>query len=103
MTGKREQRCISLLPHETRTKLRSTQIVTSLPQIVSELVQNSLDANAKHIDVSINCSEWTCTVHDDGHGLSKNGMEILAKGGEEGRYCVLLCCSQLEEAFPDTP
>jgi hypothetical protein len=77
---------IESLPSETRSKLRSTQILTSIPQIISELVQNSLDANAKHVDIGINREEWTFYVKDDGHGMSKEDMRILSKGGEEGRY-----------------
>jgi DNA mismatch repair protein MLH3 len=82
----RETKRIEKLPENTRTYLRSTQILTSIPQIVSELVQNSLDAQASHIDVGINCEEWTCFVSDDGVGISNEGLSMLAKGGEQGRY-----------------
>ncbi|TFY59415.1 hypothetical protein EVJ58_g5791 [Rhodofomes roseus] len=37
-------RQLQQLPPSTQSKIRSTQILTSLPQIISELVQNSLDA-----------------------------------------------------------
>ncbi|KAJ6466703.1 hypothetical protein C8R47DRAFT_1179968 [Mycena vitilis] len=77
---------IEPLPDATRTKLRSTQILTSLAQIVSELLQNSLDAGARQIDIGIDCEEWTCWVRDDGSGLSKDGMDILGTGLEAGRY-----------------
>jgi DNA mismatch repair protein MLH3 len=76
---------IERLPEDTRSKLRSTQILTSLPQIVSELLQNSLDADATHIDVGIDLKEWMCWVKDDGHGISKEGLEKLGQG-EGGRY-----------------
>ncbi|KIK67770.1 hypothetical protein GYMLUDRAFT_154647 [Collybiopsis luxurians FD-317 M1] len=74
---------IEPLNSSTRTKLRSTQILTSLPQIVSELFQNSLDAGAKNIEIGVNCPEWTCWVTDDGSGMSKDSMNAL---GTEGRY-----------------
>ncbi|KAI0053776.1 hypothetical protein FA95DRAFT_1480918 [Auriscalpium vulgare] len=77
---------IEELPETTRTKLRSTQILTSLPQIVSELVQNSLDAGAAHIEVGVDCESWECWVKDDGVGMSKEGMSLLGQGLEEGRY-----------------
>jgi DNA mismatch repair protein MLH3 len=76
---------MGLQPH-TKAKLRSTQILTSLPQLVSELVQNSLDANASHIEVGIDPSEWECWVRDDGQGMSVEGMEVLTKGHDKGRY-----------------
>lgn len=72
------------LPEETRSKLRSTVILTSLPQIVSELMQNALDANASNIDIGIDYKEWMCWVRDNGEGINKDGLERL---GEGGRYC----------------
>jgi len=80
------QSVIERLPEGTRTKLRSTQILTSLPQIVSELVQNSLDANATQVDFGLDCKEWMCWVRDNGHGIGKDGLETLAQGEEGGRY-----------------
>lgn len=77
---------IAELEPQTRAKLRSTQILTSLPQLVSELVQNSLDAGASHIEVGIDPAEWECWVRDNGQGMSTEGMEMLGKGHEEGRY-----------------
>ncbi|KAF9481858.1 hypothetical protein BDN70DRAFT_930536 [Pholiota conissans] len=83
---------IERLPLETQAKLRSTQILTSLPHIVSELVQNSLDANASRIDAGVNFKEWMCWVRDDGHGISKDGLERLAHADKtdtdsgHGRY-----------------
>lgn len=77
---------IEPLPDVTRSKLRSTQILTSLSQIVSELLQNSLDAGARQIDIGVDCEEWNCWVRDDGSGMSKDGMDILGTGLEAGRY-----------------
>ncbi|KZP20160.1 hypothetical protein FIBSPDRAFT_827261 [Athelia psychrophila] len=74
------------LPAETRSKLRSTQILTSLPQIISELLQNSLDAGATQVDIGVDCDGWGCWVRDNGQGISKDGMSLLARGSEEGRY-----------------
>jgi DNA mismatch repair protein MLH3 len=75
-----------LLPVQTRSQLRSSQILTSLVQVVSELVQNSLDAGARHVGVGVDTEGWSCWVRDDGVGLSIEGMALLAKGSEEGRY-----------------
>ncbi|EIN10511.1 hypothetical protein PUNSTDRAFT_125326 [Punctularia strigosozonata HHB-11173 SS5] len=74
------------LPAPTRTSLRSTQILTSLPQIVSELLQNSLDAGSSHIEVGVNCEEWSCWVKDDGTGIPKDGLRKLAECSEQRRY-----------------
>lgn len=77
---------IAELEPQTRAKIRSTQILTSLPQLVSELVQNSLDAGASHIEVGLDPAEWECWVRDNGQGMSIEGMGMLGKGHEEGRY-----------------
>ncbi|KAF8812208.1 hypothetical protein BYT27DRAFT_7159313 [Phlegmacium glaucopus] len=77
---------IERLAPSTQAKLRSTQILTSLPQIVSELIQNSLDAKPSQIHVGLDCKEWMCWVQDDGHGISKEDLEKLGQGEDGGRY-----------------
>ncbi|KAL0580058.1 DNA mismatch repair protein [Marasmius crinis-equi] len=75
---------IEKLPVPTRHKLRSTQILTSLPQIVSELFQNSLDAGARHVEVGVDCEDWMCWITDDGHGISKDGLSLLSTAERYG-------------------
>ena len=74
------------LSEPVRTRLRSTHILTSLPQVVSQLVQNSLDASASHIDIGVDCQEWECWVKDDGDGVPRSGLDALSKSYEAGRY-----------------
>ena len=69
---------ITPLPQRTRSILRSTVILASLVQVVSELIQNSLDANARSIQVGIDCDEWSCWVQDDGTGFTIDDLESLA-------------------------
>lgn len=80
------------LSAETRVKLRSTQILTSLPQIISELLQNSIDSGASQIDIGLDCEDWSCWVRDDGSGFTKDGLAQIAKGSEESRYSMLHAC-----------
>ena len=68
------------LPHDTRTKLRSAQLLTSMPQAVSELLQNALDAGARHVEVGIDSSNWECWVRDDGEGISRDGLAAVGSG-----------------------
>ncbi|KAI6047536.1 hypothetical protein EDC04DRAFT_2876534 [Pisolithus marmoratus] len=84
---------LSRLSAETRAKLRSTQFLTSLPHIVSELLQNSIDSMASHIDIGVNCEDWSCWVRDDGSGFSKDSLAQIAKGSEDGRYLSSKACS----------
>jgi signal transduction histidine kinase len=69
------------LTQPTRARLRSSQILTTLAQIISELVQNSLDAGAKHVDVGVDAEGWECWVRDDGCGMSREDLGKL-----DGRY-----------------
>ncbi|KAF8165579.1 hypothetical protein B0H34DRAFT_689642 [Crassisporium funariophilum] len=80
------QNVIERLAVSTQINIRSTQILTSLPQIVSELVQNSLDASASHIEVGLDHKEWMCWVRDDGHGINKDDLENIGQGEDGGRY-----------------
>jgi len=77
------------LPEPTRTKLRSAQILTALPQVISELVQNSLDAGASQVEVGVDCEAWECWVKDNGAGISREGLKVLAQATEAGRYSKL--------------
>ncbi|KAF9057913.1 hypothetical protein BJ165DRAFT_1379790 [Panaeolus papilionaceus] len=79
-------RSVERLPDATQAKLRSTTILTSLPQIVSELLQNSLDANATRIEIGVDCKEWTMWIKDDGQGINKEGLERIGRGADGGRY-----------------
>jgi hypothetical protein len=65
---------------------------------VSELVQNSLDANATRIDIGLHCKEWMCWVRDDGHGINKAGLESFGQGEEGGRYSKSLCNTEAERS-----
>ena len=69
------------LPAETQSKLRSSQILTSLPQVVAELVQNALDAQATHVEIGVDSEEWECWVKDNGCGMSKSDLSSLATTG----------------------
>ena len=74
---------ITPLTRPTSTKLRSTLIIPTFPSVLSELIHNSLDANAKSISISI-CllrGEEKIRVEDDGHGISFVDLEKVG-----GRY-----------------
>ena len=70
------------LPHSVTARLRSTLAITTLAQAVSELVQNSLDANPRHIKIQVNFLRNSCVVEDDGCGIPPDDVPLLGK-----RYC----------------
>jgi DNA mismatch repair protein MLH3 len=76
-SGQPSEQQVTKLDIVTQAKLRSTQILTTLPQIISELIQNSLDAKANHIDIGINFEDWMCWVRDDGTGIRKQDLDAF--------------------------
>ncbi|WVQ72847.1 hypothetical protein IAR50_002408 [Cryptococcus sp. DSM 104548] len=72
---------IAHLPRPTSTTLRSSVILSSLPQILSELLQNSLDAGATKIDCYIDLTKGaeSLRVEDDGAGIDREGLEKVGK------------------------
>jgi len=77
MTHQAASHDLALLPEHTRSHLRSTQLITSLVALVSELVQNSLDAGSNRIDVSLSVEDWRCSVRDDGCGIARESLAKL--------------------------
>ncbi|ODN95777.1 hypothetical protein L198_04395 [Cryptococcus wingfieldii CBS 7118] len=72
---------IAHLPRYTSTTLRSSVILPSLPQILSELLHNSLDAGATKIDCYIDLTKGaeSLRVEDDGGGIDREGLEKVGK------------------------
>ena len=60
---------IEKLDQETRGRLASAQLILSPAAILKELLENSLDASANNIKISISQSE--ITVIDNGSGIAK--------------------------------
>lgn len=81
---------VTRLPAHTQSKLRSTQILVSLPQVISELIQNALDANAGQVDVGVDCEEWSCWVRDNGVGMSKSDLTAFEQAGRYGALLLVV-------------
>lgn len=77
---------IAPLPHPTVSTLRSSTIITSLPQALTELVQNALDAQARHIVVYLDLERWGLRVEDDGTGMRKEAVEAIGSGERYGQF-----------------
>lgn len=66
------QKIITLPPHEAR-KIAAGQVVDRPANVVKELVENALDANATSISVTIHDAGQTLIqVVDNGHGMSQD-------------------------------
>ncbi|GAA5949571.1 hypothetical protein JCM3765_002708 [Sporobolomyces pararoseus] len=75
-----QERRILPLPSRTTSLLRSSIILPSFPSIASELVYNSLDAQASSIHLTVDLATWSIHCKDNGNGIS--GQEL----GKLDRY-----------------
>ncbi|VAI20910.1 unnamed protein product [Triticum turgidum subsp. durum] len=70
---------IKRLPKSVHSSLRSSIILSDLPRVVEELVYNSIDANARKIDVSVNVRACYVKVEDDGCGIARDELVLLGE------------------------
>jgi DNA mismatch repair protein MLH3 len=73
------------LPPEVQAQIKSSIAITSLSDIVIELVKNSLDAQARAIYIDVDYLRGGCSVEDDGHGIPAG--ELLEDGHLGYMYC----------------
>ncbi|KAI0484334.1 hypothetical protein GGR56DRAFT_613399 [Xylariaceae sp. FL0804] len=67
------------LPDEVIAQIQSSVTITSLNGAICGLVQNSLDAGATKIHISVDYARGGCSVEDDGLGIQP--AEFRADGG----------------------
>lgn len=69
---------IRKLDSDVSERLKSQACTVSLASAVREIVQNSVDAHATTIDVMIDLPNLSFAVYDDGIGLTRSDLNILA-------------------------
>jgi DNA mismatch repair protein MLH3 len=73
------------LPPEVQSQIRSSIDITSLSDVVIELIKNSLDAQARAVHIEVDYLHGGCCVEDDGTGIP---AEELSEHGHLGSmYC----------------
>ena len=61
-------------------KIAAGEVVEKTMNVVKELVENSIDANSKHIEVYVyEAGRKRIIVKDDGHGMEKEDAMIAFK------------------------
>ena len=69
------------LPENTVKLIKGGQVVTSVSNVIKELVENSIDAGATNIEVKlVNYGLDLIEVKDNGYGVSPNELELMVAG-----------------------
>uniref|UniRef100_A0AAQ5Y740 HMG box domain-containing protein n=1 Tax=Amphiprion ocellaris TaxID=80972 RepID=A0AAQ5Y740_AMPOC len=76
------------LPSDTVRLLSSSQVITSVLNVVKELMENSLDAGASSIDVKLdNYGLDRIEVRDNGHGIKAVDTPVMAVRHFTSKIC----------------
>jgi DNA mismatch repair protein MLH3 len=70
---------IQRLPTDVIAQIKSSTAITSLNDVISELLKNSLDASSTKVDISVDYDRGGCVVEDDGLGVLPS--EFCENGG----------------------
>lgn len=84
------------LPSDVIAQIKSSTAITSLNGVISELVKNSLDAEATKIDISVDYGRGGCVVEDNGDGILPS--EFAENGGLGKLYCKPISPKMLDDA-----
>ncbi|GAH75258.1 unnamed protein product, partial [marine sediment metagenome] len=64
---------IRILSPEVRGKIAAGEVISRPSSVIKELVENSLDAQAKRIEIDItDGGKQKCLVNDDGIGMIRD-------------------------------
>lgn len=68
---------VHILNPDVRSKIAAGEVITRPASVVKELLENSLDAQAKRIDVEIiDGGKEKCLVNDDGKGMDRSDAQL---------------------------
>lgn len=68
---------IKQLPKPLADKVRTGLTLNSLPEAVAELLANSIDADARNVNIMLNSGALNFTVEDDGTGVHPDNLNSL--------------------------
>ncbi|PWW74976.1 hypothetical protein C7212DRAFT_358574 [Tuber magnatum] len=77
---------IRLLPESVSARMRSTLTITNIADVISELLQNAIDAGARNLAIAINLGRNSCVLEDDGHGIAPEDMLLVGQEYATSKY-----------------
>lgn len=69
---------IQALPKEVVNLIAAGEVIDSLAAVVRELIENSLDAGATRIVISVWAELWRVRVADNGYGMDLDNLRVAA-------------------------
>ena len=76
---------ILTLPPEVAAQIKSSTTITSLSTVVLGLLANSLDADARRVDINVDLRRGAAWVEDDGNGIPPQEFGELGGLGKPHR------------------
>ena len=70
---------IQTLPEEVIDLIAAGEVIDSMSAVVRELVENSLDAGASRINITLNPQLWSVCVTDNGRGMGLEDLKICVR------------------------
>lgn len=68
---------IKILPPEIRGKIAAGEVISRPVSVIKELIENSLDAQAKRLEIDIkDGGKQKCLVNDDGIGMNRDDASL---------------------------
>ena len=66
------------LSGDTQNQITATKFFPAFQFVLKELVENSVDAGATFITSTVDLQKLSVIVSDDGHGITKDGLKLVA-------------------------
>ena len=70
---------IQTLPEEVIDLIAAGEVIDSMAAVVRELVENSLDAGASRINITLDPQLWSVKVTDNGRGMGLEDLKICVR------------------------
>jgi DNA mismatch repair protein MutL len=86
---------IQTLPTEVVNLIAAGEVIDSLAAVVRELVENSLDAGATRIVVSVCSDQWRVRVADNGSGMNLEICSLLLLPIARAKSVTVMTCGRL--------